>query len=321
MKTKLTHSVCALLIAFMMGVLPVYAQFTVSPTTITTTGIAGSTASGTQSISVNWTFTGSSVGTAPTATYTVNGVSSSAVTCVKTGTGQTRTYTCPVANINLSWSAICGGANGTYSASANTTHPSPIPVGGPTTITASCTVPLPINKTDATAMVQGKDVNLSWKVTSSTDIERYEIQKWLKDDFQTIATIQDAAIFSTTLNNLPAGKHTFRIVSLGKDGSKSMSPAMDVMVELPGNFELTNAYPNPFNPMTKFSLTVGQTQNVQVEVFNTMGQKVATLFEGQVVANEVNMMTFDAGNLPSGIYVYRVIGSSFVASKQVILMK
>jgi len=180
---------------------------------------------------------------------------------------------------------------------------------------------LPINKTDATAMVQGKDVNLSWKVTSSTDIERYEIQKWLKDDFQTIATIQDAAIFSTTLNNLPAGKHTFRIVSLGKDGSKSMSAAIDVNVELPGNFELTNAYPNPFNPSTRFTLTTNQSEYVEVAVYDVLGRKVTTFYKGTLTAQETKVFTFDATGLANGLYFIRANSATQSQVRSVNLLK
>lgn len=64
MKTKFTHFINALLLLFVASILPVYVQFTVSPTIISTTGVSGSTATGTQPVSVNWTFTGSNVGAA-----------------------------------------------------------------------------------------------------------------------------------------------------------------------------------------------------------------------------------------------------------------
>ena len=167
----------------------------------------------------------------------------------------------------------------------------------------------------------GHNVDLAWNTISSSDVDRYEIQQLLKGEFQTIATINDAATLNKTLRNMPAGTHVFRVISYGRDGSKSVSAAIEVNVEMPGAFELSEAYPNPFNPMTRFTLTVAQTQNVRVEVFNMLGQKVATLFNGQAQANEVNTLTFDANNLPSGTYLYRAVGANFVAMNKVVLLK
>ncbi|HRR07469.1 MAG TPA: T9SS type A sorting domain-containing protein [Rhodothermales bacterium] len=240
---------------------------------------------------------------------------------MKSGTGGTRTYTCPAANINLSWSAVCGGAVSSYSASATTTHPAPTPTGGPTTITATCTVPLAVSKTDVAAKVEGNDVELSWKGTNASTIERYEVQKLVKDSFQTVATIQNVNTLTKTFSNLPAGKHTFRVVSFGTDGSTLQSDAIEVEIILPGAFELTNAYPNPFNPMTKFTLTVAKTQNVRVEIYNLQGQLVTTLFNGQVQAKEVNTLNFNAANLPSGTYIYQAMGETFKANKKIVLVK
>ncbi len=86
-------------------------------------------------------------------------------------------------------------------------------------------------------------------------------------------------------------------------------------------FLLTAAYPNPFNPSTQFSLTVTRTQHVRVEVYNLLGHRVAVLHEGVMEAQERYLFTFEAGNLPSGLYLIRAAGEQFTSTQRVTLLK
>lgn len=104
----------------------------------------------------------------------------------------------------------------------------------------------------------------------------------------------------------------------------STAPAHDVdevTAEQPDEFVLSAAYPNPFNPQTSFSLSVEDRQDVKVEVFNLLGRSVKVLFEGTMDADETRTFTFEAGDLPSGIYLYRVRGENFTATRQMTLLK
>jgi len=98
-------------------------------------------------------------------------------------------------------------------------------------------------------------------------------------------------------------------------------PEIKVTVDLPGSYQLSEAYPNPFNPQTSFTLSVAREQQVQVEVFNTLGQRVATLHDGMLASNDTRPFTFDATALPSGVYYIRVTGETFSAMRQVLLAK
>lgn len=89
----------------------------------------------------------------------------------------------------------------------------------------------------------------------------------------------------------------------------------------PTGYVLSAAYPNPFNPSTTFSLTVDERQHVSVEVFNMLGQRVRMLFEGVMDEGETRTFQFVADDLPSGIYLYRVTGQEFVATRNVTLLK
>jgi hypothetical protein len=91
--------------------------------------------------------------------------------------------------------------------------------------------------------------------------------------------------------------------------------------EVVDTFRLTSAYPNPFNPTTQFTLTLEQRQNVLIEVYNLLGRRVAQLHDGQLEAKERHTFTFEADNLPSGLYLIRTVGATFSNTQQVTLLK
>ncbi len=82
-------------------------------------------------------------------------------------------------------------------------------------------------------------------------------------------------------------------------------------MDTPENFSISNNYPNPFNPSTQISFALPEQSNVKLDVFNIMGQRVATLEQGRMTAGSYEI-TFDASTLPSGLYIARLsaIGNS-----------
>lgn len=85
------------------------------------------------------------------------------------------------------------------------------------------------------------------------------------------------------------------------------------------SFKLGN-YPNPFNPSTKITFDVPQTSNINLSVFNMLGEKVATLHEGLVPAGSYSSV-FNASNIPSGMYIVRLQAERATISKKIMLLK
>ncbi|NIR67878.1 MAG: T9SS type A sorting domain-containing protein [Aliifodinibius sp.] len=94
----------------------------------------------------------------------------------------------------------------------------------------------------------------------------------------------------------------------------------DIPGELPLTFELKQNYPNPFNPTTTITYHLAKQSNVRLDVFNTLGQKVETLVQEKQSAGIYNVR-FDARNLATGIYFYRIQAENFVKVQKMILMK
>ncbi len=89
----------------------------------------------------------------------------------------------------------------------------------------------------------------------------------------------------------------------------------------PNGFDLTAAYPNPFNPAANFTLRVAEAQHVDIALYDALGRHVQTIFAGQMAAGERRVFSIDASNLPSGLYVYRAIGEGVAESRSVVLTK
>lgn len=89
--------------------------------------------------------------------------------------------------------------------------------------------------------------------------------------------------------------------------------------EIPLKVELFNNYPNPFNPTTKINYSIPEYGYVSLRVFNLVGEDVSTLVAGMQRAGYYTA-TFDASNLASGIYIYRIQAGTFSQSKKMVLL-
>lgn len=89
---------------------------------------------------------------------------------------------------------------------------------------------------------------------------------------------------------------------------------------IPDEFKLDQNYPNPFNPSTQIHYSVAEASSVQLEVFNILGRRVATLVNKEQQPGNYKV-TFDASHLASGVYLYRLRAGAQVSTKKLILAK
>ena len=92
------------------------------------------------------------------------------------------------------------------------------------------------------------------------------------------------------------------------------------MSRIPDEFALLQNFPNPFNPRTTIVFGLPKASSVKIEVFNIVGQKIATLVDGFISAGYHNVQ-FDASVYASGIYLYRIQAGKFQQIKRMLLMK
>jgi hypothetical protein len=89
----------------------------------------------------------------------------------------------------------------------------------------------------------------------------------------------------------------------------------------PSSFKLFQNYPNPFNPTTNIHFDLARDSQVTLKVFNVLGETVATLFDGKVMSAGTKTVNFNASNLSSGVYVYRLDVNGHAESLKMVLMK
>lgn len=92
------------------------------------------------------------------------------------------------------------------------------------------------------------------------------------------------------------------------------------VLEVPTSFRLDQNFPNPFNPSTTIHYALPIDAYVVLRVYNTLGQEIATLVEGEQKAGWYQA-TFDATLLSNGIYAYRLHAGDFVESRKMLLLK
>jgi hypothetical protein len=118
-------------------------------------------------------------------------------------------------------------------------------------------------------------------------------------------------------------------VSICKDPNSSCVIAKEIAMEsettIPTDYTLYSNYPNPFNPNTEIIYGLPIACNVNLIIYNILGQKVKTLVDQPMTAgyHTVTWNGKDASGVPSatGIYLYRIQAGDFVESKKMILLK
>lgn len=91
--------------------------------------------------------------------------------------------------------------------------------------------------------------------------------------------------------------------------------------DVPDTYQLSEAYPNPFNPSSLLTLRLNRTEHVIVTVYDARGRAVLALFDGSVTGGAVQSFRIDAEGLTSGIYHVRFSGETFTDSRTVTLLR
>ncbi len=186
---------------------------------------------------------------------------------------------------------------------------------------------VPVELASFTANVSENDVILNWSTASELNNEGFEVQRLVEgNEFATIGFIEghgtttDTKTYRFVDANLTAGSYTYRLKQVDFNGTFAYSDEVNAEITSPVQFELSQNYPNPFNPSTTIKFSIPQSSNVSLKIFNTLGQEVSTLIN-QNMESGVHTINFDASQLNSGIYFYRLETGQFSEVKKMTLIK
>ena len=132
-----------------------------------------------------------------------------------------------------------------------------------------------------------------------------------------------------TINNVQSDKIFWTVQAVDNNYTGSLfateqeivlTSNMDDNQKLSSNFKLSQNYPNPFNPTTTIKYNLPQSSVVSLQIFNSLGENVKTLYSG-LQTSGTHEIVFDGSSLPSGIYFYQITTRDFRQIKKCLLLK
>jgi len=161
------------------------------------------------------------------------------------------------------------------------------------------------------------DDNLTWDITSSPEGLQLQFDPESTDLTITAPDVPGRYMVrvSVTDDSLATAVDSFEVIII-----LDPSSVADLTNGIPVSYSLEQNYPNPFNPTTHIKYGLPYAGEVLVEVYNLLGQKIVTLFDSYQSAG-YHVLEFDASNLPSGIYFYRIQSKEFQSIKKMMLIK
>ncbi len=186
---------------------------------------------------------------------------------------------------------------------------------------------IPVELVSFNASINNNIVNLTWSTATETNNSGFEIERNLNNNWDKIGFIKGKGtttekqnyFFADIINNANNNIVSYRLKQLDFDGTVHYSKTIEVELT-PTNFSLSQNYPNPFNPSTTINFTLPIKSYVNIKVFNTLGQIVAELINQELVAG-YHQVNFNASNLSSGIYYYKMEAGNFSSIKKMMLIK
>lgn len=177
-------------------------------------------------------------------------------------------------------------------------------------------------------------IELTWKQSPSIDVTHYQIFRSSNELF-TVDTLNffyqvDDTVFTDT--DLPFGEADslyYSVCAVDAAGNRSVDTVRVAIplnttsvkeISIPNEFYLHQNYPNPFNPGTIIEFTLPRSARVKLVVYNTKGELIRKLTDTNYSMGK-HSIQFDASNLSSGVYFYRLTYDNFSITKKMLLLR
>jgi hypothetical protein len=189
---------------------------------------------------------------------------------------------------------------------------------------------VPVELSTFSARLDNKDgVILEWTTVSETNNYGFYIER-SKDNVNFVEigfvkgngnSTKELAYSYIDKDALEVGTYYYRLRQVDFDGSFAYSKPALVGIKAPDKYTLFSAYPNPFNPTTNIEFSLKEKGNVKLVVYNTLGQVVQTIIDNKELNAGKHRVVFNANNLASGMYIYKIQVNGFTDAKKVVYIK
>jgi hypothetical protein len=196
---------------------------------------------------------------------------------------------------------------------------------------------LPVELISFAATISGTGVLLNWSTATEVNNYGFEIQRnnpppsplpgreengWVTIGFiDGHGNSNSPKQYSFSDESVTKGNYSYRLKQIDLDGKFEYSGVVEVEIDTsPKEFSLAQNYPNPFNPTTTIKYQIPNAGNVSLKIYDVLGAEVMTLVNTTQAKGryEVN---FDASQLASDVYIYRIQANDYVASRKMMLLK
>jgi surface protein len=195
---------------------------------------------------------------------------------------------------------------------------------------ASDTNPLPVELAEFEGTATERNVRLTWQTASETNNAGFKVQ-WQREDSWTQigyvdsktqgGTTSETKSYNYTADDLPVGTHQFRLKQVDLDGSSTLTDPVSVKIQMQEAVKLTAPAPNPVSSTATLSFAVKEQTETTITLYNTLGQRVATLYEGTPQTGEQQRTQLNATGLSSGTYFLRLQAGAHTTTQQVTVVR
>lgn len=159
------------------------------------------------------------------------------------------------------------------------------------------------------------------------------VATFLPSNIKVLTGTPDSVILNCVVSPLvPIGTYTVSVTGTEASGLRTHTRSWSLVVaraigihnqgtELPKVYALFQNYPNPFNPSTQIEYALPKQSLVNMKIFDILGREVANPVKNEMKSPGTYQVSFDATNLPSGIYFYKISAGDFSQVKRMILLK
>lgn len=189
---------------------------------------------------------------------------------------------------------------------------------------------IPVELSSFNVKLDGRSARVSWKTSSETNNSGFYVQRKIASKWENLNFIQGYGTTSEehsydyidNLENLNfQGNIHYRLAQVDLDGSTNYSHVAEINYSpRPEDYELEQNYPNPFNPATSIKYSLPEGNQVKLLVYDLLGNEIKTLVNEYEPAGTYSVK-FNAANLTSGIYIYRLQAGDFISTKRMVLIK
>ncbi|MFB6278147.1 MAG: T9SS type A sorting domain-containing protein, partial [Salinibacter sp.] len=188
---------------------------------------------------------------------------------------------------------------------------------------------LPVEMANFKVQKDGQNFVLSWATASETNNARFDVQRSVDGGpFTTIGsregagTTEQGRTYRFTDNSVPfeASTITYRLRQTDVDGSVEMGPTRTVKRGTPNKADLLSPFPNPTNGEATVRVKLAKETDVTLSLYNVLGQRVATLIDGQQSAGHKELR-LDTSSFGSGVYFLRLQTEGAVQTERLTVVR